>query len=221
MLRSPITLAALLVAMAPCIAPALDRGHFKGLEEQDLDPILAAFEGVEVHYLLTEGGDTIMSRMAKPHPKVSFVTDAGVFMYFNPRDAQWARDDYLRTDAKKAVVRTSRAAKIVREQFRRRNAGPSQGAREPDFVIFLSLERRADVIEYLAVRGDAAPMTVQGAGGRKTVVAFLSRAKAMQVQAGLKQGGVEADRIGLDQKQFMGFIADQAKQGRAVQIQGY
>jgi hypothetical protein len=75
--------------------------------------------------------------------------------------------------------------------------------------------------EYLAVKGNVTPMTIKGVGGKPAVPAFVSRAKAMEVQAGLKRNGVEADRVGLDEKSFLRFILDQAKQGRAVQVQGY
>jgi hypothetical protein len=214
--------AATLLALLPLAAGALDRGHFKGMPDEDLAPLAAAFEGVQVHYLVGEKtGGAVLSRMVRANPKVNGLTDYGLFMYFNARDAELARDIFEKTSHEKVRVQSGSAAKVVREQFARRNAEPSRGDNEPDDVIFISVERKVDAIEYLATKGEVVPMSIKGVEGKRTVLAFLSRAKAIEVQEGLKQGGVIAERVGLDEKSFLRFILEQAKQGRAVQVVGF
>jgi hypothetical protein len=215
-------IAAFLVALAPCAAPALDRGHFKGMDDADMAPLVAAFEGVEVYYLVGEKtGGSVLSRMLRNNPKVNGLTDYGLFMYFNRRDAELARDFFEKQEKGGVRIVTGSAAKVVREQFTRRNAPPARKDQEAEPIVFITGERKIDVIEYLANDGDVVPMSVKGAGGKRTVVAFLSRAKAIEVQEGLKKNGVKVNRIGMDEKTFLRFIAEQARQGRAVQVTGF
>jgi hypothetical protein len=215
-------IAGILLAMAPCAAPGLDRGHFKGMDEGDGAAIAAAFEGVEVHFLVGEKtGGSVLSRMLRANPKVNGLTDYGLFMYFNPRDAEVAREIFEKQNKGRVRIAVGSAAKVVREQFARRNSPPARGDHEPEPIVLITAERKIDVIEYLARDGDVVPMTIKGAGGKPTIVAFLSRAKAIEVQEGLKKSGVAANRIGLDEKSFMRFIVDQERHGRAVRVTGF
>jgi flagellar biosynthesis/type III secretory pathway M-ring protein FliF/YscJ len=63
-----VGLASVLLAATMSSAYALDRLHFKGLSEDDLTPILTAFQQVNVHYLVTADGNSILSRLSKPNP---------------------------------------------------------------------------------------------------------------------------------------------------------
>jgi hypothetical protein len=201
-------------------AHALDRLHFKGMSENDLDSILTAFQQVNVHYLVAADGGSIMTRLSKPNPKVNEVTNFGVLMYFNLQDAESARLAYEKSNAGKAQVRSAPANKIIRAQFGRRNSAPSQGAHEPDFIIFLSAAPKLDVIEYL-LSPNRTPISVKAKDGKDVVLAFLDRNKAMQFQSGLQAKGAKTDRVGLDERAFMEFIVTQSKQGRYVLVQGF
>jgi hypothetical protein len=95
MLRRHAPLAAIFLAMAPLAALALDRGHFKGMEEQDLAPIVAAFEGVQARYLelVNPPGKVPLAHIRKPNPKVNGLSEHAFYLYFNPEDAEWTRAD--------------------------------------------------------------------------------------------------------------------------------
>jgi hypothetical protein len=219
-IRTGTLLPALLLSAAAVSAHALDRIHFKGMSEKDFEYVLSAFQQVNVHYLVTENGGSILTSMTKPNPKVNGLTNFGVFMYFNPRDAESARAAYEKTNAGKTQVRSAPATKIIRAQFARRDAGPSHGTHEADFIIFLSLEPRIDVIEHLVSKAGA-PLSVKAKDGKDVVFAFMDRSKAVELQSGLEGRGQKADRVGLDEKSFLGFILAQARQGKFVLVQGF
>jgi hypothetical protein len=213
-----LLLASWLAPWAPWVQ-ALDSGHFQGLEEKDLAPILQAFETVKVHYLVTPEGNSIVTRMGGHDPKVNGIRPAAIFLYFNPADAEGARAAYEKSDGQKAVVKSADATKILRGQFARRDAPPSTDPQKPDFVIFLSWARKIDTIEFLA-RKDTSPITTEIAG-RRTAVAFLSRARAIEVQTQMRQRGAECERIGVDEKLFMRLVAQEAGRGTVFHVYGY
>jgi len=208
-----------LLSLTACSAHALDRLHFKGMTEKDLYYLLTAFQKVNVHYLVTADGNSIILKITKS-PKVNEATNAGVLTYFNPTDAEIARIGFEKSNKGRAQVRTAPASRIIQAQFARRNSGPSQNPQEPDFIIFLSAAPKIDVIEYLSTPNQV-PVSFKAKDGKDVVLAFLDRRKAMQAQSGLQAKGTKVDRIGLDERAFLAFVLAQAKQGKLVFVQGY
>ena len=189
------------------------------MTDQDFTHVLSAFQQVNVHYLVTAEGDSILTRMLKPNPKVNEVTSFGVFMYFNPKDAETAKAQYERSGGK-AQIRSVSATKILGAQFARRNAPTSQGIHERDYIILLSLEPKIDVIEHL-VGNERAPLAIKQKDGRLVIPAFIDAAEANEQQRGLAARGTPADRVGQDERTFLGFILAQAKLGRLVVVRGF
>jgi len=213
-------LIAAVLALSPGLSSALDRLHFKDLADKDLEFILIAFSHVNVHYLLTPAGDSIMSVIKTPSPKVNGLTNAGMLMYFNPKDAETAKTAYEKSTSLKAVIRTAPATKIIRAQFARRNAAPATNPNETDFIIFASVEPKIDVIEYFVFKnGDT--VGIKGTDGKDIVPAFLARTKAIEVQTAWEKKGKKIDRIGIDERSFVQFVVAQSKKGRYVQVEGY
>jgi hypothetical protein len=218
--KSRICLPALLLAGAACSAHALDRLHFRGMSEQDFKYVASAFQQVNVYYLVTSAGNSILTRMTRPHPKVNGLTNNGLVAYFNPKDAEVAKRDREKTMAIKIEVRSAKATNMLQAQFSRRNAPPSEDKDSPDFIILLSHEPKIDVIEHLVSKSNV-PLSIKTKDGKDVILAFMDAAYATRQQQGLAARGQPVDRIGQDERTFLGFILAQARQGRFVLVRGF
>ena len=207
-------LLAALACAATIPAQALDRAHFRGMSEADFRYVLTAFQKVSVHYLVSAEGGSLFTRMLKPDPRVNGLSDFAVFLYADPREAQRAKERYDQANPDRAQLRSAPAARILRQQFERRDAPPSQGMHEPDFVIFL--ER----IELL-LQPDEEPVSITTDGDKEVVYAYLDPSKAAPMQKGLEARGLATKRVRIREAAFLRFIVEQAKQKRFVFVQGY
>jgi len=204
----------------PSASVALDSGHFKGLAEGDIDYVLTAFQNVNLYYLVPEKGGNALFGPRSNDPKISFPIRYGLMLYFNPLVAKQTQANLNGKSNGKFVVRTTQADKIIRAQFSKRNAQPSEDINNPDFVILHSYGPIMDAIEFIA-SSDHKPFIQKSSDGSNVIPAFLDRNKALNYQSALAKKGIKVERIGLDEGAFIEFVKNEGRRGNFILIEGF
>lgn len=209
----------LILLLFPSVCFSLDKGHFKGLEDEDIGYVLTAFQDVDVHYFLSPSKGNIFFGPIDGDPKISIPVKRGLVLYFNPLVCEQMRK---KLDSKYGdlVTKSAKASLIIKAQFARRNEPSSDDPGNPNFIILHNYLPKMDVFEYFAT-SDNKPFLMKSKEGPRVIPAFIDRDEAIKRQSFLAEKGINVDRIGLDERSFIKFIVSEGKKGNYTLVEGF